>query len=131
MLAVDVALEASSDVMQASCMSAYFEQSALYSNGTPTAFPTVDWITHLEAQIVEFDREIPEQQLASAFDEFDEQRDGESSKAGPLPVPGLARGLPAGCASCLRRQCLAAPCVRAVCRHERHAGLRLRASRRG
>ena len=102
MMAVDVALEASSDVMQASCMSAYFEQSALYSNGTPTAFPTVDWISHLEAQIVEFDREIPEQQLASDFDEFDEQRDGESRKAGPLPVPGLGARAAGGMRRLLR-----------------------------
>ena len=37
--------ETASSVMQASCMSAFFQQSSLFDNGQPATFPTVTWTT--------------------------------------------------------------------------------------
>lgn len=51
LMAADSA-DASSDVMQASQMSAFFQQSALYEDRQPTTSPTVSWINHLERPIV-------------------------------------------------------------------------------
>ena len=92
--AVDVGADtASSEVMNASAMSMLFQQSALYSNGQPTADPTVTWTNRDEHHLAESHR-TPAQQASEARDRIDmdtatERRRTQTSNL----LPGLgARG---------------------------------------
>ncbi len=79
-------LEATSEVLQASQMSTFFQQSALYENHQPTTSPTVTWITHLERPHTEIARAEPIELIARTNDLIDmELREGPRRLGGMLP----------------------------------------------
>jgi hypothetical protein len=78
---------ASSEFLQASLMSAFFEQSALYSAMQPTTFPTVTWINHLEQAPMEIGRADPIERIERTNDLIDMELRDESRDLGPLVLP--------------------------------------------
>jgi hypothetical protein len=81
-----------SAVMQASQMSAFFQQSALYEDRQPTTSPTVSWINHLERPMY-FPRQPDSIELVDrATDEIDsELQEGRTGAFRMLPPGGGAR----------------------------------------
>ncbi|MEX2114036.1 MAG: hypothetical protein WD845_12670 [Pirellulales bacterium] len=91
LMAADAA-EASSEVLQASQMSAFFQQSALYENNQPATFPTVSWLAHLERPHVE-PRRSDSIELIDRTDALidSELREGSRRFGGMLPPGAGAR----------------------------------------
>ncbi|MGD9721346.1 MAG: hypothetical protein AB7O59_09060 [Pirellulales bacterium] len=89
-----------SSVMQASCMSAYFQQSALYEVHQPTSHPTVTWIEHLEYRPVDLQRESPLALVAGLGDLVDKELEEDTRRTGALTLPP---GLGARSAGGIRR----------------------------
>ncbi len=83
----DAAPEASSEVLQASLMSAFFEQSSLYSVRMPTSYPTVTWISHLEPKPMEIEQADPLERIERANDLVDQVLREDSHDTGHLTMP--------------------------------------------
>ncbi len=94
---------ASSAVLNASVMSAFFEQSALYYIRQPVNFPNVTWISHLEPSYTEPPLLEPIQLIArtNALVQMELSEDGRESNQLALP-PGLGSRTASGARRMLR-----------------------------